>query len=120
MIERTYWVAGLVPLPKSGGDTNIHSLRTIPNNPKSIPHPVLTALRGTASLVESHRRFLSETFVPYGSLTKQLAPLFESIGLIIVIGKFGRIVMRAKGLEPSPEAWKAAVLPLHHTRDVYT
>lgn len=25
--------------------------------------------------------------------------------------------MRAKGLEPSPEAWKAAVLPLHHTRD---
>lgn len=24
--------------------------------------------------------------------------------------------LRAKGLEPSPEAWKAAVLPLHHTR----
>lgn len=24
--------------------------------------------------------------------------------------------LRAKGLEPSPEAWKAAVLPIHHAR----
>ena len=27
---------------------------------------------------------------------------------------------RAKGLEPSPEAWKAAVLPLHYARVVIT
>ncbi len=25
---------------------------------------------------------------------------------------------RAKGLEPSPEAWKAAVLPLHYARNL--
>lgn len=29
-----------------------------------------------------------------------------------------KIHQRAKGLEPSPEAWKAAVLPLHYARTV--